>query len=108
MATSKWPSMEDQLRDSKVTPGSALERLIRGNQDFHLLRPDEAQDSIRLPLWLRVHWRKGHPELNFSAIDPLGPYPDILFKIHARMLANHDLPGFVPGSPSGSNKGGTP
>ena len=90
-----WPSVTDQLQASQVTPGSALEQLVHDNQDFSLLRPEEAHDNLRLPLWLRVYWRKAHPELQISNLDPHGAYPDVLFTIHARMLANHDLPDFA-------------
>ena len=103
----KWPSIEEQLQTTKVTRGSALEKLIRDNQDFHLLRPEEAHDAIKLPLWLRVYWRKSHPELQISTIDPLGAYPDTLFKVHAWMLKHHDLPWGSPTDPTGK-KGGTP
>ena len=59
-----WPSLAEQLRG--VTPGSALEQVIRQNQDFALLRPEEATDDPGLPPWLRVLWRKAHPELTYS------------------------------------------
>ena len=58
-----WPSIEEQLRRDNVPPDSALERLIRQHQDVDMLRPEEAIDRIGLPLWLRVYWRKEHPEL---------------------------------------------
>jgi hypothetical protein len=86
-----WPTLEEQLAESNVTPGSALEMLIRDNQDFNLLRPEEAHDSIDLPPWLRVYWRKKHPEGRYSARDPSGGYPRVLLRIHGWMLANHDL-----------------
>ena len=56
MSQPAWPSVEHQLVQSNVVPGSALEKLIRDNQDFHLLRFEEATDKIGLPLWLRVYW----------------------------------------------------
>ena len=40
-----------------------------------MLRAGEASDKIPVPLWLRVYWRKGHPEANYSAADPTGGYP---------------------------------
>ncbi len=96
----KWPSVEEQLAASRVVKGSALEQLIRDNQDFEMLRPDEAGDKLGLPLWLRVYWRKGHPQLQISATDPLGPYPDTLFKVHAWMLKHPDLPWGSPTDPA--------
>lgn len=87
----KWTSIEEQLHTAKVTPGSALEKLIKDNQDFHLLRPEEANDKIGLPHWLRVHWRKNHPEGTYSASDPTGGYPRVLKNIHDWMLHHPDL-----------------
>ena len=55
---SPWPSLAEQLQKSGVRPGTALERLIRNNQDFALLRLDEATDVRGLPPWARVWWRK--------------------------------------------------
>lgn len=86
-----WPSFEQQLAAANVTPGSALERLIRDNQDFHLLRPEEAHDNLGHPPWLRVYWRKAHPEGHYSADDPSGGYPLNLKRILGWMLAHHDL-----------------
>ena len=40
-AATSWPSVSQQLSADQVRPGSALESLIRANQDFDLLRPDE-------------------------------------------------------------------
>jgi len=87
----RWTSVEEQLATAKVQKGSALETLIRNNQDFHMLRPEEAHDTLEIPLWLRVHWRKAHPEGNYSAQDPSGGYPRVLKRMHAWMLSNPDL-----------------
>src|SRR4051812_35951266 len=70
----QWKSIADQMHEARVQPGSALERLVLQNQDFHLLRPEEASDTLPYPPWLRVHWRKAHPEGNYSADDPSGGY----------------------------------
>jgi hypothetical protein len=101
MGERAWPSVEEQLADDRIAPGSSLERLIRENQDLHLLRPEEASDRIGLPLWLRVYWRKQHPELTYSADDPTGGYPRALKNLYAWMLANPDLPA-RPGRPDNS------
>ncbi len=85
-----WPSVEEQIAAYKVFQGSALEKLIRDNQDFYLLRPEEANDKIGLPPWLRVYWRKKHPEAVYSAKDPTGGYPRALKRLLAWMLLNQD------------------
>lgn len=92
----RWPSVERQLARDRVVPGSALERLIRSNQDFRMLRPEEARDNLDLPLWLRVLWRKSHPEGRYSADDASGGYPRVLREIHEWLLMHQDL---MPGLP---------
>ncbi len=90
----RWPSMNEQLRTDRVVPDSALQRLIEDNQDFAVLRAEEAKDKIPVPLWLRVWWRKAHPELTYSRLDPTGGYPLVLKEIHEWMTTHQDL---VPG-----------
>jgi hypothetical protein len=87
----RWPSLEEQLGEARADPGSALERLIRNNQDFHLLHEHEADDKLGFPPWLRVYWRKAHPEAQYKADDPSGGYPRVLKQIHAWMLAHQNL-----------------
>ncbi len=91
-----WPTLKAQVAEAHAPAGSALEKLIRENQDFSLLRPDEAYDNIRIPLWLRVHWRKAHPEGNYSAADPTGGYPLVLKEV-AEWMEHH--PDLRPGRP---------
>lgn len=86
-----WPSLEEQLEASHVIPGSALEKLIRENQDFDMLSPEEAHDRLRLPPWLRVYWRKQHPEIQPAPGDPTGGYPLALRDIYIWMLEHQDL-----------------
>src|SRR5689334_13296800 len=76
-----WPTADQQLKAGRVQPGSALEKLILNNQDFQMLRAEEAHDNIQAPLWLRVWWRKAHPEGNYSAADPTGGYPHVLKEV---------------------------
>ena len=95
-----WPSVEHQLVQSNVIPGSALEKLIRDNQDFHLLRSEEATDKIGLPQWLRVYWRKQHPEVEYRDDDPTGGYPRVLRNLHAWMLTHQDLQPDPPSGPA--------
>lgn len=86
-----WPSVQDQLRDAKVIHGSALERLVHENQDFDLLDPDEADDRLRLPPWLRVYWRKQHPETKPAPGDPTKGYPLALRDIYLWMITHQEL-----------------
>ena len=88
----RWPTLEKQLAEAKARPGSALEKLIRDNQDFALLRAEEADDNLGFPPWLRVYWRKAHPEAKYSPNDPSGGYPRILNRIHDQMLTHKNLP----------------
>ena len=84
---------KEQLRASNVKPGSALEQLIKGNQDFGMLFPSEANDKLRLPPWLRVYWRKHHPDDQYLPTDPTGGYPLALRELHNWMVRNQDLLG---------------
>jgi hypothetical protein len=86
-----WPSLEAQLARDRVPAGSALARLIAENQDLQLLRPAEAHDKMGLPPWLRVLWRKQHPDGVFLAGDPMGGYPLILKELHEWMVLHPDL-----------------
>lgn len=104
----KWPSVEEQLDASNVTRGSALAQLIKENQDFDLLDPREADDDAGLPLWLRVYWRKNHPDVEHSTVNPGGGYPDVLYTIHNWMLAHHDLPSGGPDDQQSSQGSGAP
>ena len=86
-----WPSLDKQLRQAHVEPGTLLERLVQDNQEFQMLRPEEANDKIPVPLWLRVYWRKGHPEGNYSAADPTGGYPLVLKEVYEWMVTHQEL-----------------
>src|SRR5436305_14061904 len=90
-APGEWPAVDKQLRQARVEPGSALEALILDNQDFKMLRAAETNDKIPVPLWLRVYWRKGHPESHYSAADPTGGYPLVLKEVYEWMLTHQDL-----------------
>lgn len=97
-----WPSLAQQLeRDYyglKVQPGTALEKLIRDNQEFTMLRTDEQSDKRGLPPWLRVWWRKGHPEVKYSVEDPTGGYPLVAKEVLEWMMTHQDLQAGVAGS----------
>lgn len=89
-AAPKWPSVEEQLNALNIQRGSALERLIKDNQDFSILLPSEANDGLPFPPWLRVWWRKKHPELSFSTSGV--SYPLALKEILSWMRRHQDLP----------------
>lgn len=91
-----WPSLERQLTEDRVSPGSALEALIESHQDFRALRPGEAADDRSLPPWLRVFWRKAHPQGRYTGADAAGGYPLILKEIREWMETHPDL---LPGRP---------
>jgi hypothetical protein len=85
---SRWPSLEEQLRNSRAPRGSALEQLIHDHQQFELLH-DEPADLLGLPPWLRVYWRKLHPDADYSG--PSGGYPLSLDDLHEWMVDHPDL-----------------
>ncbi|MEP7254613.1 MAG: T9SS type A sorting domain-containing protein [Ferruginibacter sp.] len=87
----QWPTLAEQLISAKAEPGSAYEAFIIANQDFSLLREDEKTDKRRLPPWLRAHWQKAHPEVNYTAEDPTGGYPLVLKEIMEWMETHQDL-----------------
>jgi len=88
----RWPTLEEQFQESRVQPGSNLEKLIKDNQDFSLLLPEELRDRIRIPLWLRVHFRKRHPDSTPTPGDPTGGYPLALRDLYNWMIEHQDLP----------------
>jgi hypothetical protein len=85
----RWPTLDEQLAQSKAIPGSALDRLIRDNQEFEMLRPEEVSDRVGLPPWLRVHWRKNHPGGNYSG--RTGGYPLALHELYRWMVRHQNL-----------------
>jgi hypothetical protein len=99
-----WPSVEEQLAASKVIHGSALEKLIRDNQDLSMLRPEEAHDKLGLPPWLRVYWRKQHPEGVYAG--PSGGYPLVLHKLYEWMMEHQDLPAQKDAAPNSPGREG--
>src|SRR3954463_2995384 len=95
----KFPSLDEQLKKAHANPGSELEKLIKKNQDFSKLKDKDADDPI-VPPWLKVYWRKGHPEANYdNANDPTGGYPLVLKEILEWMMTHQDL---KPGNPDAS------
>lgn len=92
MAGKKPPSVATQIRDAKAPKGSPLEDLIRQNQDLDMLAPSEIDDDYPLPLWLRVYWRKQHPEIEMPEKNPGAAYPEVLSQMYRRMVANPELP----------------
>jgi hypothetical protein len=93
-ATSQWPSIERQLTDAKAINGSKFEEFIRASQETNLLRPGEHHyDGIGVPLWLRVYYRKQHPDEPSAPAGPAGDYPEALNRIQELMQVNQDLRG---------------
>ena len=92
----KWPTVERQLEQDGIVVGSALEGLVYKNQEFEMLYPSEFDDKIGIAPWLRVLWRKSHPELEYSQKDPTGGYPRVLHEVQEWMLHHQDLlPGLA-------------
>ena len=87
----EWPTIEDQLRAAHVQPGSKLEELIRENQDFSLLRPEELDDGLRIPIWL-ASIPKAYPDSTPIPGDPTGGYPLALRDLYEWMIEHQDLP----------------
>lgn len=86
------PSLEEQLAAAKAKRGTAFAKFIELNQNFELLRRGEHEhDGIDVPLWLRVYWRKQHPEESRSAAGPAGDYPEVLNRIYEWMQLNQEL-----------------
>lgn len=98
----KWPSLDEQLRESNVKKGTELEKLVRNNQELHLLHPKEMNDQAGIPPWLRVYWRKSHPDVSLSSVNPGASYPEALHRLHAWMMAHQDLPS----TPKAPKEGG--
>lgn len=86
--TAQRPSVEEQIKSAKAPKGSRLEKMIRDNQDFSLLQPEEFGDNFPIPLWLRVAWRKQHPEVAMPARNPGAAYPEVLSQVYTRMVAD--------------------
>ncbi len=95
-AKAAWPSLKTQMAQDDVPAGSALAALIASNQDFQMLRPEEAYDKLAVPPWLRVLWLKGHPDTQYVPGDASGGYPLVLNEVHEWMVSHPDL---QPGSP---------
>lgn len=102
------PTIQEQIRSANAPRRSALENLIRANQDFDLLHPDEFDDEYPIPLWLRVAWRKQHPDVQMPAKNPGAAYPEVLSQVYRRMVANpHDRwgPDVAGGTAEGRTSG---
>ena len=103
-AKSPWPSLQAQLAQDRVPAGSPLAKLIASHQDFQLLRPEEAFDKLVLPPWLRVLWRKEHPDLRYVPGDGAGGYPLVLKEVYEWMVSHPDLRPGGPGRPEALEK----
>ena len=99
------PSVDAQIERAQAPEGSALEKLIRRNQDFDVLHPDELDDEYPIPLWLRVAWRKQHPEVQMPAKNPGAAYPEVLSQLYRRMVADPHDAWFGERDSSGESSG---
>jgi hypothetical protein len=91
-AAPRFPQVARQLTEAKASHGSKFEAFIRANQDASLLRPEEREgDGIGLPLWLRVYYRKTHPNEPKAPAGPAGDYPEVLHRIEEWMEVNQSL-----------------
>jgi hypothetical protein len=88
----KRPTLKYQIEQTGAPSGSALEKMIRDNQDFNLLATEELEDDYPIPLWLRVAYRKQHPEIPFPSKNPGAAYPEGLYQVYKRMVANPNEP----------------
>jgi len=90
-----YPSLQSQLDKEyygrHVDTDNELAKLIAVNQEFDMLRADEFNDERGLPPWLRVWWRKAHPEGEYTATDPTKGYPLVLKEILEWMMTHQDL-----------------
>jgi hypothetical protein len=87
----KWPTLDEQFARARVIHGSRLEQLIRDNQDFEVLHEDEVNDGLDYPPWLRIHWRKAHPEMEYLPESASKGYPLVLERIYEWMIEHQDL-----------------
>jgi hypothetical protein len=88
----RWLTADEQLARAKAVRGSAFEKFILANQDHSLLRPEEHNgDGIGYPLWLRVYYRKQHPDEPLAPAGPAGDYPEVLNRIQEWMQLNQEL-----------------
>lgn len=86
-----WPSVSEQVAAAAAPAGSALERLIREHQQLELLAAGELDDGSSLPPWLRVYWRRSHPELAAEPRGGAAAYPLVLKGIYQWMVHHPDL-----------------
>lgn len=84
------PAVDDPILAAAASTPSALATLIQNNQDYARLNLADVLDNQELPLWLKVHWRKQHPD------SPPGVYPRSLMHLYDWMLAHPNLQAEAP------------
>ena len=85
-------SLDRQIERDGVIRGSALENLIRNNQQIQLLNQVEtAKEQARLPHWLKIYFRKQHPAMKSRPNDPTQGYPAALENVYHWMITHQDL-----------------
>src|SRR5215217_7189002 len=91
-AQRRWPTLEEQLARDHVVRGSVLEKVVRANQDTSVLSPEEEEgDGLDIPLWLRVMWKRAHPESRELEDDPSRGYPLVLQEAREWLVHHQDL-----------------
>src|SRR5262249_4066387 len=86
-----WPSVAEQLAAGRVPAGSPLAALVAANQQVELLK-GETPDTLGLPPWVRVLWRKQHPSTSAPG-NPTHGYPLALREIHEWLVSHPTLEG---------------
>jgi hypothetical protein len=85
------PPIDTQLQADDIDADSILARVVRQSQDAELLCDSEFDDHLGIPLWLRINWRKGHPEDHFRCDDPGYGYPRVLYEAYGWLVRHQDL-----------------
>ncbi|HEV3115895.1 MAG TPA: sialidase family protein [Gemmataceae bacterium] len=65
--------------------------MVENNQELHLLKAAGVKGKIDVPDWLKVYYRKQHPQLKAALQDPTQGYPLALESIYHWMLTHQDL-----------------
>jgi hypothetical protein len=97
------PGAEEQIAAAQVDPNSPLAQLIRENQPAELPAAMAADvtdpGEIDVPVWVRVYWRRQHPEAEFVAEDPTHGLPKALEQFADWLLTHPTLESEPPPMP---------
>ena len=73
----KRPTIRCPDRERECAEGQCARKADPGEPGFELLQPEEFEDEYPIPLWLRVAWRKQHPDIPLPAKNPGAAYPEV-------------------------------